>query len=83
MNNFDELVNNLLESAGGAMVAGGSGSAFGSPATEIGSTGGSFGNVDSYNTGSTVVAKAPKPLGKKIHRRKKPETITIKSKKKQ
>jgi len=80
MNNFDELVNKLLESAGGAMVAGGSGSAFGSPATEIGSTGGSFGNVDSYNTGSTVVGK---PLGKKIQRRKKPETITIKSKKKQ
>lgn len=78
MNNFNKLVDNLLESAGGAMVAGGSGSAFGNPSVEIGSTGGSFGNVDSYNRGSTVIAK---PLGKKVQRRKKPETITIKSKK--
>lgn len=75
MNKFDLLYNKLMES----MIAGGTGSVFGSPASgPVGSTGGSFGNTDSWNTGSTVLAHSTIPL----QRRKKPETINRKSKKK-
>lgn len=77
MKNFDKLVSNILESVGGAMVAGGAGSTLGSPSIPIGDTGGSFGNVDSYNTGSSVLAK---PLGK-VQRRNKPEMINSKNRK--
>lgn len=78
MNNFDILVKELMESVAGAMVSGGAGSSLGSPATPIGDTGGSFGNKDSWNTGSSLLAK---PLGFKTQTRKKPETINKLSRK--
>lgn len=75
MNKFDLLYNELMES----MVAGGAGSVLGSPVGgEIGATGGSVGNVDSWNTGSTALAHSVIP----IQRRKKPETVNRKNKKK-
>lgn len=80
MNNFDDLYKKIMESVGGAMVAGGVGSALGTPSIPIGDTGGSFGTVDSWNRGSTVIAK---PLGgKKYNKRNKPETLTGINKKK-
>jgi hypothetical protein len=45
---------------------------------EIGATGGSIGNTDSWNTGSTALAK---PLFGGYQKRKKPETINGKKKK--
>lgn len=78
MNNFDKMINSLLQNLEEQMVAGGVGSAFGSPQIPIGDTGGSFGNVDSYNTGSTVRGS---PLHRGYQKRKSPETFSRKSKK--
>jgi len=76
MNKFDLLFNNLMES----MVAGGAGSVFGSPASgPVGDTGGSVGNVDSWNTGSTALAHS---LYGTYQKRNKPETIGRKRRKK-
>jgi hypothetical protein len=76
MNKFDLLFNNLMES----MVAGGPMSVLGSPAGgEVGSTGGSVGNIDSWNTGSTALAHS---LYGTYQKRNKPETIGRKKKKK-
>lgn len=55
MNKFDKLYTQLME----MMTAGGLGSVLGSPASgPIGNTGGSFGNSDSYATGSNVMPKS-------------------------